>query len=233
MENLVRTIKPKQVMISVLGVREGLLYSLLNARERARDPLISAAADLNVLRSRSPHHGEELIDWTDRFMASSGLKRLRTSAGCGMPPACLADIGWRAHPDYRGEQSMNIIANGRFRGDRPSWPRLSRAVGVLSPRRLERGGPVAAAARTRDDTRMLDRARVVWRCHASRLYPDGWAGRGASKNTDASQTRQAHSQTAGCIRRACKRSAGQPIATIGTAGRPRVDDRDVIPPDGA
>ena len=29
MENLVRTIKPKQVVISVLGVREGLLYSLL------------------------------------------------------------------------------------------------------------------------------------------------------------------------------------------------------------
>src|SRR5665811_1440794 len=71
MEHLVRTIKPKQVIISVLGVREGLLYSLLNARERARDPLISAAADLNVLRSRSPHHGEELIAWTDRFMAVS------------------------------------------------------------------------------------------------------------------------------------------------------------------
>jgi exopolyphosphatase/pppGpp-phosphohydrolase len=39
MENLVRTIKPKQVIISVLGVREGLLYSLLRPSERARDPL--------------------------------------------------------------------------------------------------------------------------------------------------------------------------------------------------
>ena len=38
----------------VLGVREGLLYSLLKAREQKRDPLIAAAADLNVLRSRSP-----------------------------------------------------------------------------------------------------------------------------------------------------------------------------------
>jgi hypothetical protein len=26
----------------------------------------------------------------------------------------LADIGWRAHPDYRGEQSLNIIAHGGF-----------------------------------------------------------------------------------------------------------------------
>jgi exopolyphosphatase/guanosine-5'-triphosphate,3'-diphosphate pyrophosphatase len=40
MENLVRTIKPRQVVISVLGVREGLLYSLLNARE-----LISTSCD--------------------------------------------------------------------------------------------------------------------------------------------------------------------------------------------
>ena len=29
--------------------------------------------------------------------------------------ACLlADIGWRTHPDYRGEQSLNIIANTAF-----------------------------------------------------------------------------------------------------------------------
>ena len=50
--------------------------------ERARDPLISAAADLNVLRSRSPHHGEELIAWTDRFMAivRPGRDRRRAAA---------------------------------------------------------------------------------------------------------------------------------------------------------
>ena len=61
----------------MLGVREGLLYSLLNARERERDPLISAAADLNVLRSRSPRHGEELVVWTDRFMLLAGEENLR------------------------------------------------------------------------------------------------------------------------------------------------------------
>ena len=31
--------------------------------------------------------------------------------------ACLlADIGWRAHPDYRGTQSLNIIAHASFIG---------------------------------------------------------------------------------------------------------------------
>jgi exopolyphosphatase / guanosine-5'-triphosphate,3'-diphosphate pyrophosphatase len=160
MENLVRTIKPKQVIISVLGVREGLLYSLLKPSERARDPLIQAAADLNVLRSRSPHHGEELITWTDCFMASSGLqetadeRRLR-HAGC-----LLGDIGWRAHPDYRGEQSMNIIAHGAFTAiDHPGRAYLAlsayfRHAGLsedeLSPRLRELA-----------TTRILDRARVL------------------------------------------------------------------------
>jgi exopolyphosphatase/guanosine-5'-triphosphate,3'-diphosphate pyrophosphatase len=160
MENLVRTIKPKDVVFSVLGVREGLLYELLRPSERARDPLISAAADLNVLRSRSPRHGEELIAWTDAFIASSGLdetpdeRRLRHAA------CLLADIGWRAHPDYRGEQSMNIIAHGAFVAiDHPGRAYLAlsvffRHIGLneeeLSPRLRELATPA-----------ILDRARVL------------------------------------------------------------------------
>ena len=145
-------IKPKQVVISVLGVREGLLYSIAQrARTRARSADFAAAADLNVLRSRSPRHGEELIAWTDRFIASSGLEETADEERLRHAACLLGDIGWRAHPDYRGEQSMNIIANGAFVGDRPSWPRLSCAIGVLPPCRFERGGPVAATARARHD----------------------------------------------------------------------------------
>jgi len=160
LEHLVYEMRPKDVVLSVLGVREGLLYSLLPAKERKRDPLISAASELNILRSRSPRHGEELIQWTDRFIASSGLdesedeERLR-HAGC-----LLADIGWRAHPDYRGEQSMNIIAHGAFAGiDHPGRAFLALSVyfrhaglseDELSPRLRELA-----------TTRMLDRARVL------------------------------------------------------------------------
>src|SRR6185312_8498934 len=114
LEHLVRIAKPKNVVVSALGVREGLLYSLLPETIKAQDPLIAAAQELNVLRSRSPRHGEELCDWTDKFMSSAGVlesvaeKRLRHAA------CLLGDIGWRAHPDYRGEQSLNIIANAAF-----------------------------------------------------------------------------------------------------------------------
>ncbi len=123
LEHIVRKAEPRDVVFSALGVREGLLYSLLDAEERRKDALLAAAQELNRLRSRSPQHGEELIGWTDAFMATSGIdenseeKRLRHAA-------CLvADIGWRAHPDYRGEQSLSIIAHAAFVGiDHPVAP---------------------------------------------------------------------------------------------------------------
>jgi exopolyphosphatase/guanosine-5'-triphosphate,3'-diphosphate pyrophosphatase len=116
LEEIIRAGRPKVITTSALGVREGLLFERLDEELQSADPLITAAADLNLLRSRSPGHCVELIEWTDRLVESLKLdetaaeQRLR-HAGC-----LLADIGWRAHPDYRGEQSLNIIANAAFVG---------------------------------------------------------------------------------------------------------------------
>src|SRR5262245_26268682 len=160
LENLVRIARPKDVVVSALGVREGLLYSMLDAEERNKDPLLAAASELNVLRSRSPAHGEELIEWTDRFMITSGLdetadeKRLRHAA------CLLADIGWRAHPDYRGEQSLNIIANAAFVAvDHPGRAFIAlsvfyRHVGLIDEE-------LSPHVRELATTRSLDRARVL------------------------------------------------------------------------
>src|SRR5438552_8397138 len=72
LEQVIALARPKDIVISALGVREGLLYSLLDQHEQRKDPLLAAAYELNLLRSRSPAHAEELIAWTDRFMATSG-----------------------------------------------------------------------------------------------------------------------------------------------------------------
>jgi exopolyphosphatase / guanosine-5'-triphosphate,3'-diphosphate pyrophosphatase len=160
LENLVRIAKPKDVVISALGVREGLLYSLLDAHEREKDPLIAAASELNVLRSRSPAHGEELMAWTDRFMASSGLDETAEERRLRHAACLLADIGWRAHPDYRGEQSLNIIANAAFVAvDHPGRTFISlavffRHVGLIDDELSPRLRELAS-------TRVLDRARVL------------------------------------------------------------------------
>jgi exopolyphosphatase/guanosine-5'-triphosphate,3'-diphosphate pyrophosphatase len=160
LEHVVRIMKPREIVISALGVREGLLYAELPARERSRDGLLAAAQDLNLLRSRSPLHCQELIPWTDRLMASSGLDETAEERRLRHAACLLADIGWRAHPDYRGEQSLNIIANAAFVSvDHPGRAFLAlsvffRHVGLLdddlSPHVLELA-----------NARMLDRARVL------------------------------------------------------------------------
>jgi exopolyphosphatase / guanosine-5'-triphosphate,3'-diphosphate pyrophosphatase len=160
LEHIVRIMKPRQIVISALGVREGLLYSELPAREQAKDGLIAAAQDLNLLRSRSPEHGWELIGWTDRFMASSGLDETADERRLRHAACLLADIGWRAHPDYRGEQSLNIIANAAFVSvDHPGRAFLGlavffRHVGLVDDELSPHVRELATA-------RMLDRARVL------------------------------------------------------------------------
>ena len=160
LEHLIDMARPKDIVISALGVREGLLYSMLDAEERREDPLIAAAQELNVLRSRSPAHGQELITWTDRFMASTGIEETAEERRLRHAACLLADIGWRAHPDYRGEQSHNIIAHAAFVGiDHPSRAFLSlavffRHVGLIDDELSPRLRELAT-------TRMLDRARVL------------------------------------------------------------------------
>lgn len=146
--------------MSALGLREGLLYDLLPEAERRRDPLIEAARELALLRARSPDYAQELVSWTDKVFPAVGIdeteqeRRLRT-AGC-----LLSDIGWRAHPDYRGEQSLNIISNAGFVAiDHPGRAYLALAVyyrhqglidDALSPR-----------IRELTSTRLKERARIL------------------------------------------------------------------------
>jgi exopolyphosphatase/guanosine-5'-triphosphate,3'-diphosphate pyrophosphatase len=45
LERLIKQMKPRAVVISVFGIREGLLYSLLSEEEQRKDPLIAACDD--------------------------------------------------------------------------------------------------------------------------------------------------------------------------------------------
>jgi len=160
LNEVVRIGKPKRVVISALGVREGLLYELLDEPSRTLDPLLSAARDLNTLRSRSPKHGEELIAWTDAFMVTTGIEETAEERRLRHAACLLADIGWRAHPEYRGEQSLNIISHAAFVGiDHPGRAFLALAVFY----RHAGIGDDEPSPHVRElaTTRILDRARVL------------------------------------------------------------------------
>jgi exopolyphosphatase/guanosine-5'-triphosphate,3'-diphosphate pyrophosphatase len=110
LERLLRRLEPSEVIFSVFGIREGLLYGQLSEAERQKDPLLSFCADYARLRSRSAEHAAELCGWTDALFRPPGPpesdddRRLRWAA------CLLSDISWRAHPDYRAEQSLILIA---------------------------------------------------------------------------------------------------------------------------
>jgi len=98
------------VVFSAMGVREGYLYGLLDETERAVDPLIQLATDVNILRSRAPAHADDLIAFTAGFLEALGLPETEEEARLRKVACYLADIGWRGHPDYRGEQAVDMVA---------------------------------------------------------------------------------------------------------------------------
>jgi exopolyphosphatase/guanosine-5'-triphosphate,3'-diphosphate pyrophosphatase len=160
LEHVVRIARPRRIVVSALGVREGLLYSFLSEKEKKRDALIAAAQELNTLRSRSPRHGEELSDWVDRFMTSSGINETPEEVRLRHAACLLADIGWRAHPDYRGEQSLNVISHAAFVGvDHPGRAFIALAVFFRHVGLAD--DELSPHVRELATSRMIDRARVL------------------------------------------------------------------------
>ncbi len=159
LDEIIRLAPPKEVTISAAGLREGLLYEKLGEAERRQDPLLVAARSFNETNARSPGHAEDLCTWTDRFMESGRFdesadeKRLRHAA------CLLADVNWRAHPDYRSEQSLSIVANAAFTGiDHPGRCFIALA---MSYRYLGLDANVNPRIRALVSPRMIDRARLL------------------------------------------------------------------------
>lgn len=160
LQEILTDMQPSKIIVSAIGVREGYLYSLLDETERKADPLISAAEELAKLRSRSVTHAHELVDWTCKAFETFGIDETADEARYRRAACLLADIGWRAHPEYRGRQSLNIIAHASFIGvDHPGRAFLAlanayRHEGVFN----ENIAPEIKALAT---PRYLERARIL------------------------------------------------------------------------
>jgi len=163
LERVLRRLGASQVVFSVFGIREGLLFSLLSAYERAKDPLLSFCEDYAGLRSRSVAHAHELAAWTDALFVEPGPKESAAERRLRHAACLLSDTGWRAHPDYRGEQSLDLIAHAAMTGiDHPG--RVFLAMSVF----FRHVGPdeeqikeLSSRLREIADKRALKRARIV------------------------------------------------------------------------
>jgi exopolyphosphatase/guanosine-5'-triphosphate,3'-diphosphate pyrophosphatase len=89
--------RPRHLVFSAQGLREGILYDDLSEAKRKEDPLLAAAADIARHFGRFAKMGPSLARWTEPLFKGEGRgeKRLRETA------CFLSDIGWVDHPDYR------------------------------------------------------------------------------------------------------------------------------------
>jgi exopolyphosphatase / guanosine-5'-triphosphate,3'-diphosphate pyrophosphatase len=162
MERLIKAMNPSDVVFSVYGIREGLLFSLLPDYERRKDPLLSFCEDFAVLRSRSVDHGHELTRWTDILFTGNALAETPDENRLRLAACLISDIGWRAHPDYRGEQSLNLIAHSGLAGiDHAGRMFLALSIYFRHAEEEEAAGELSQRLRATLDKRTQRRARIV------------------------------------------------------------------------
>jgi exopolyphosphatase / guanosine-5'-triphosphate,3'-diphosphate pyrophosphatase len=178
LERLLRQMEPRQIVFSVFGIREGLIYGLLPPLEKLRDPLLSFCADYAALRSRSVEHAFELCDWTDLLFADTALEETFEERRLRHAACLLSDVGWRAHPDYRGEQSVNIIANAGLGGiDHPGRIFLALTVFHRHETSEDHGAQLSDRLRSLASKRVQRRARILGAAlRAAHMLSIGMAG---------------------------------------------------------
>ncbi|USI73018.1 Ppx/GppA family phosphatase [Sphingomonas morindae] len=101
-----------QLITSAYGLREGVLHRHLPGEVRGLDPLICATRDEGSRQGRFPEHGDLLERWTaPLFLGESADEARLRHAAC-----LLADVGWRAHPEFRAERGVETALHGNWVG---------------------------------------------------------------------------------------------------------------------
>lgn len=101
-----------KLVVSSYGLREGLLYQDLPADVAAEDPLLAAARAEGDAQGRFLGHGDLIEQWIAPLFADDAppMQRIRHAA------CLLADVGWRANPDFRAERGMESGLHGNWVG---------------------------------------------------------------------------------------------------------------------
>lgn len=112
MKELFEIIKPKNVVFSANGLREGMLFSEQKKPVRKRDPLLETCRDMAAREGRFAEHGVEIYDWMKAAFTQLGNKGQRLA----LAAATLSDIAWSMNSDYRAAQAYRRIFRAPFSG---------------------------------------------------------------------------------------------------------------------
>jgi exopolyphosphatase / guanosine-5'-triphosphate,3'-diphosphate pyrophosphatase len=161
MQRLLRVTSSDKLVVSALGLREGILYDNAQRDMRIKDPLIEFCKDTARRQSRFPEHAAELRRWTSPLFEEEDDEQARLrSAIC-----LLSDIGWTGHPEYRAEFALEqimqrqilgishadraFIALGLFavNGGKGKTPNVTLASGMLSKERATLANQIGLSLR--------------------------------------------------------------------------------------
>lgn len=109
---VVRELGSASLVTSAYGLREGVLHRNLPADIRDIDPLIHATREEGRRLGRFPEHGDLLDKWMAPLFKGEGAYEARLRHACCL----LADVGWRAHPEFRGERGLETALHGNWVG---------------------------------------------------------------------------------------------------------------------
>jgi exopolyphosphatase/guanosine-5'-triphosphate,3'-diphosphate pyrophosphatase len=137
LSQLLKQLRPEQVVFSAYGLREGWLHAQLDPDEQARDPLLEGAQTIGLPLARVPSFSAALAEWTDGLFPgeSPGDRRLRLAA------CALTDMCWRDHAKVQADEAFRRLLNFPFTGI-THGERAFLAVAIMA----RYGGRVAGAA---------------------------------------------------------------------------------------
>jgi exopolyphosphatase/guanosine-5'-triphosphate,3'-diphosphate pyrophosphatase len=156
LEGLIDALGLKTITFSAWGLREGLLYEVLDQDEAPADPLIAGAAALGARQGISPAMPAALNAWLADVIAALpeafGGERDAVLAAA----ACrLADLGARLHPDHR----LELVFDQVLRAPIPGQTHAER-VWLACALNARYGGNAATPAPDVADRLLSDEARL-------------------------------------------------------------------------
>jgi exopolyphosphatase/guanosine-5'-triphosphate,3'-diphosphate pyrophosphatase len=109
---LVEAISPCEIITCAFGLREGLLFQVLEPAERKKDPLIEGVRFATAAQDQFPGRSDALIRWLEPLFGSEPPSMLRLRHAVCL----LVGTGWASNPDFRATSGEELTLHGNWVG---------------------------------------------------------------------------------------------------------------------
>jgi exopolyphosphatase/guanosine-5'-triphosphate,3'-diphosphate pyrophosphatase len=109
---IIERLRSSHLTVSAFGLREGLLFEQLSDELARQDPLLIAARIEGEAQGRFVGHGDQISGWIAPLFHDDPPEWARIRLAACM----LADVGWRANPDFRAERGLEFALHGNWVG---------------------------------------------------------------------------------------------------------------------